>query len=130
MNKLNDIKKIGLLYESGLNMWAIADSQQNTQAHNNMPTSDTKNSYANVNKTSNLPGNSAKTNTAGMQQPSGSFSENEEVVVKGYGKMTKKQLSHLIDSTIDKIYEMKKLKKYKQIPYKLEMLAVLLKHLK
>jgi len=128
MDKLNDIKQIGMLYENGLNMWAIADSQQNNQAHNNMPTSDVKNSYANANSTSNLPGNSAKTNTAGIPGATGSFSESEEIMVKGYGKMTKSQLKNLIDKTVDSISEMKKFKKYNQITTKLEMLATLLKH--
>lgn len=128
MYKLNDIKKINLIYENGLNMWAIADSQQKGQPHNALPTSDVKNSYANVNNTGNLPGNSAKTNTAGISQPSGSFSEGEEVMVKGYGKMSKSQIKNLIDKTIDKIGEMKKNKQYNQITGKLEMLSVLLKH--
>jgi hypothetical protein len=126
MDKFNDIKEIGLLYENGLNMWAIADSQQKNQAHNNMPTSDVKNSYANANSTSNLPGNTAKTNTAGIP----SFGENEEVVVKGYGKMTRKQVKNLVNKTIDALYQMKQNGKYNQMRVKLELLDNLLKHVK
>lgn len=126
MDKENDITRIGMLYESGLNMWAIADTQQKTQAHNNMPTSDVKNSYANANSTSNLPGNSAKTNSAGVP----SFGENEEVVVKGYGKMTKKQVKALINKTIDALYQMKQVGKFNQMQAKIELLFNLLKHIK
>ena len=108
-------------------MWAIADSQQKGQPHSNMPTNDANNSYGGAQKTSDLPGNSSKQNPAGVSQ-GGSFGEQEEIMVKGYGKMTKSQIYALIDKTIDAMSEMKKNKKYQQLPTKIGMLHTLLKY--
>ena len=127
MNQFSDVRNIGLIYEDGMNMWAIADSQQKGQPHNNMPTNDSNNSYGGAQKTSDLPGNSSKQNPANVSQ-GGSFGEEEEIMVKGYGKMTKKQLLSLIDKTVDSISAMKANKKYQQMPSKLGMLNTLLKY--
>ena len=125
MVKATDNKNIHMLYEGGVNMYAMADSQQRSP-QNNLPVNDAKNSYGGAERTSNLPGGGGKPGYPASS--SGSFSENEEVMVKGYGKMTKKQIKSMIDKSIDAIVLMKQNKKYSQIPQKLDMLSTLLKY--
>lgn len=118
-----------MIYENGMaNMWTIADSQQNNQSHNHLPTGDAKNSYANVTSTSQLPGaGGGKGNQAGVFTPG---ENEEEIIVKGFGKMTRKQLKSLINKTAKAIHRLAENEQYDLLKTKNEMLTTLIKYCK
>lgn len=116
-----DNVNLSRLYESGLNLYAMGDSQQRNP-QNHLPTSDIKNSYGNASQTSQLPGNLSK---GGINTPS----ENEEsFLVKGFGKMTRTELYKLIDKTTNTLVDMSKTKRYAQMKSKTLLLQTLLKY--
>ena len=90
------------------------------------PKRDNKNSTSFT--TAPLPGGTRSINIAAMGT-GGGIAENEEVEVKGYGKMTKKQIRELHSKVKKQAEELKRKNNTSQLKPKLELLKTLANHL-
>ena len=75
-----------------------------------------------------MPGGTRQINIAAMGT-GGGIAENEEVEVKGYGKMTRKQLNLLYNKVKKQVLELKSKNNTAQLVPKLELLKTLANHL-
>lgn len=116
-----------LIYEAYLNQGAMAkDQQRKKQIPGLTPKTDFKNS--NALKTSLLPGGGGGDfNQARMG--TGISIDEEEVVVKGVGKMKKSDVDKMYEKIMTQVHTAKKQKNKEMLLSKIEMLAALAKHI-
>lgn len=116
--------------EAQFSMWGnYNDSSEQPKkqlANFKRPKRDNKNSTSLT--TASLPGGTRTINIAAMGT-GGGIAENEEVEVKGYGKMTKKQIRELHSKVKHQVLELKKKNNTSQLKPKLDLLNTLAKHL-
>jgi len=79
--------------------------------------------------TASLPGGTRSVNLASMGTGGGIAENNEEVNVKGYGKMTRGDLNKLYDRVMKEVHMLKARNRINQLQSKLELLKTLAKHL-
>ena len=125
--KIFEVYKNNLILEMSSGQGAVGyDQQRKPSNYKQSPSNDYKNSYGPITNTSQLPGGSAsKFSPAGVSQ--GVSIDEEEVVINGYGKMTRGELNKLYYKVKA---EIQKLKNKDQIESKLGLLKVLNKHMK
>lgn len=116
--------------EAQFSMWGnYSDSTEQPKkqlANFKRPKRDNKNSTSLT--TASMPGGTRQINIAAMGT-GGGIAENEEVEVKGYGKMTRKQLNLLYNKVKKQVLELKSKNNTAQLVPKLELLKTLANHL-
>ena len=133
---MDEYKKIFEVYKHSLlnegNYGTIYMQQRQSQIVNGLsPKPDGKNSFGGATATGRLPaGVNSKISDAnvGSSAPATGF-EDEEIAVKGYGRMSRKQLQSLYDKVMAQAHSAKKENNTTKLIAKLDLLNVLAKHM-
>lgn len=128
---MDEYKKIYEVYklvnEAG---FSFGDQQERKPLRAKIAKPDYKNSTAI--DTESLPGGPRQVNIAagiGGSDMGGFGEANEEIDVKGYGKMSRKSLHSMYDKVMKQVHELRSKKQFSMLPDKLELLRTLSKHL-
>ena len=119
---MDDYKKIGLIYEASTGQVDAYD-RGNKTSRKYLPRTDGKNSVALT--TSSLPGGTQQLNQAAMGTGGGISQDEEEVVIKGFGKVSKAEVQNMFDRTLKDIVRARKVNHNYIVLQKLNLLNVL-----
>lgn len=121
---MSDYKKIAAIYESTGQIDAYDRGNKTSRKY--LPRTDARNSTALT--TSTLPGGTSQLNMAAMGT-GGGISQDEEIEIKGFGKLQREEISKMFDRVLADLVKAKRANEMYVVNQKVHMLMMLNQHL-